>query len=205
MCPLEHIIIAGGICTGKTTLSTSLASVSANAIAFPEKKGTFLAQFYRDSSFAFMNQLDYTIQMMERAPAILRHTGTIVEDRAIFDTHEVFSTMMVNDGLMARWQFDTLTRLYDSWRQLVRPTLLILLDCSPEVSFRRMRARGDQEEDPVTIAYLSRLHALYLSWYARFDLCQKILIETDTLEIPEVLKQVVRQTLAVQTNPSNSS
>jgi len=193
MCPPEHIIIAGPICTGKTTLSASLAGTAKNAIAFPEKKGRFLGQFYRDSSFAFMNQLDYTIQMMERVPAILHHNGSVIEDRSIFDTHDVFSTMMVNDGLMTHWEFDALTRLCDLSRQMVQPTLLILLDCSPEVSFGRMRARGDQEEKLAAVGYLSQLRDHYLSWYARFDLCQKMLVETDALQVPDVLDRVMSQ------------
>ncbi len=193
MFPSQHLVVAGGICTGKTTLTSLLAGTIQGAIAFPEHKGLFLSQFYRDPSFAFMNQLDYTVQILERAPAILRHNGAVIEDRSIFDTHEVFSAMMVENGLMTRQQYDVLTRLYDTGRQLIRPTLLIFLDCSPDVSFQRMSMRDDQEEKPVSVEYLSRLQAAYLSWYARFKLCRKTRVQTDTLQVPDVLRQVVFQ------------
>ena len=195
MRPQQHIIIAGGICTGKTTLSSFLADNIKSAIGFPERKGTFLAQFYKDPSSTFMNQLDYSIQMMERLPAVQRHRGSVVEDRSIFDTHEVFSTMMAADGLMIQQQFDVLARLYDACRQLVHPTLLIFLDCAPEVSLRRVTIRNDREERGITLEYLSRLRTHYLSWYARFDLCRKMMVETDAIQLSDMLKLVASKVL----------
>ena len=191
MCAMRHVIVSGGIAAGKTTLLRGLGQQWPDAAVFPEAKGTLLSYFYQDKpGFGFMNQVDYMTQLIERIPMIRRHLGTVIEDRSIFDTHCVFSAMLRDAECMTEQQFRILSRLYDACRQLISPSYLVLLDCAPETSLRRLGLRNDIEERTVTLDYLSRLRQCYLLWYESFDVCDKTLVNTDEASPEEIVADV---------------
>jgi len=190
---MHHVVLTGNIGTGKTTAVRNLGAMIRGSRVFVEQKGQFLERYYRDPTYAFMNQLDYTIQFLEQAAAIARSEGKtwVLQDRSISDTHGVFSRMLFEAGQISGEQFELLGRLHDLASDMCKPTLLVLLEALPETCFDRTVGRGDAEERSVSLEYLTRLHAAHRRWYDTFDLCPKLKIVTDSRERESVASEII--------------
>jgi deoxyadenosine/deoxycytidine kinase len=192
----KYVIIAGGIGTGKTTVAQLLRALIDKCVVVDERRGRYLFEFYEDPrAFAFKNQLDYTIQYLERGIALASEAGVLVQERSIFDTHEVFSRMQLRCGNIDAREFDLLDRMYRIGAGLLRPALLVLLEAETDIAFGRMRARGEPEERLADCTYVAALAEEYRQWFAAFERCPKHRLKTDN-ESPEALAETIRGLIA---------
>jgi deoxyadenosine/deoxycytidine kinase len=65
-----------------------------------------------------------------------------------------------------------------------------MLDTSVEVAYRRFEERAHELEQGLTRELLQKLRDRYLAWYSSFELCPKILIETDD-KPPEAVAEYI--------------
>lgn len=191
---MHYVVLSGNIGTGKTTAIKTFGALFPNARAFCERKGMYLERYYKDSSFAFLNQLDYTIQFLEQAATIsgIRDASWVLQDRSIYDTHGVFSRSFLEAGRMDDEQFRLLSRLYAVAKEMRPPTLLVLLEAAPEVCYSRMMSRGDPEERCVEIPYLKILDDAHRRWFEEFDVCPKMKISTDSVDPESIVATIIR-------------
>lgn len=193
MPPIKYVIVAGIIGTGKTTAVQQVSLRLEKAAAFYEERDVYLSRFYSDPArYAFMNQLAYSLQYLSQAAHILKCEETVIQDRSIYDTHDVFSRMRFEEGLIKSEEFLLLKRIYDSCHLLTQPSLLVMLDASVEVAHRRVEARAHELEQGLTKELLYGLRDRYLAWYSSFDLCPKILIRTDDVPPQTVAESIIR-------------
>ncbi len=194
MTPNRYVVICGGIAVGKTTVTRLVGSKVAGAVAFIEQRDQYLDRYYEDPvAFAFMNQLAYTLQFLEQAAEIARvDAPLVIQDRSIYDTHWVFSSARLSDGSISAEQFELLERAYRAADIIVRPSLLVLLEASPEEAYRRMLNRGEPAERSVSLRYLAELQSLYSEWFDAFDVCPKAALSTDKLSSEGVAENVLR-------------
>ena len=191
----DYIIIAGNIGTGKTIVAGLLGTLLPGCSTFLETCATFLKQFYADPSrFAFLNQLDYSLQFLEQAASIARCNTAVVQDRSIYDTHEVFTRLRLLEGLISHEEFQLLARIHAVADKLACPTLLVLLDASVDTTLERVRQRGLREEVGVSKTYLADLKNAYAQWYQQFNRCRKIAINTDEFT-PEATADIILRAL----------
>jgi deoxyadenosine/deoxycytidine kinase len=187
-----YIIIAGNICVGKTTTCQLLGELLACSV-FYEKREILLKEYYSDpDKFAFLNQLTYSLQFLEQAADISKCKNAIIQDRSIYDTHNVFSRLQLQGNRISSLEFSLLERILRSADQLVRPSLLVLLDAPIDIVYKRMQIRGFKEELSVTPAYLAELRDLYLSWFKAFDICDKKLFQTDSIRPQQLAQDILK-------------
>lgn len=192
MPPIKYVIVAGNIGTGKTTAVQQVSLLLKSATAFYEERDVYLARFYSDPvQYAFINQLAYSLQYLNQAAHISKCDEVVVQDRSIYDTHEVFSTMRFEEGLIKSEEFLLLKRIYDTCHLITQPSLLVLLDASVEVAYQRFEARAHELEQGLTKELLHRLRDRYLAWYSSFALCAKILIRTDDKPAQTVAESII--------------
>ena len=192
MPPELYIIIAGNIGTGKTSLALELQNLLDGSRVFTEQKGRFVEKFYSDSGYAFLNQLDYSLQYLEHSLQIIACEGTVIQDRSIFDTHQVFSKMQMDAGNISHEEYLLLSRLFSIAISVLEPNMLVFLDTTVGMSYERMTTRGDREESSVTKEYLRILREKYNEWYDKFNICPKCKIETSSLRPGDIAKRVVQ-------------
>lgn len=202
MPPEMYIIVVGNIGTGKTTLCQHFAKRTGFTI-FYETREAFLEGYYSSpKKFAFLNQLSYSLQFLEQAVRISSCAGPVIQDRSIYDTHGVFSRLQLNKKLISESEFGLLERIFRSANLLVQPSLLVMLDAPVDTVFARMKARGQQEEQSVTRAYLADLQKVYLEWYEAFTLCRKVLFQTEVVTPEVIVRDIV--TISKTISPSKS-
>src|SRR5262249_160501 len=90
--------------------------------------------------------------------------------------------------LMSKRDWDVYRRLYEGIRALLRPPdVLIALTCPLSVTKKRIAQRGRAMEREIPDAYLRRLHRLYSTWFARYDLSPIVRVDTGKLDYVEDL------------------
>lgn len=194
MTRLRYLILTGIPGTGKTTILRNIASMLKPNKLFVEKKGVFLERFYSDPTYAFLNQLDYTTQFLEQANqiALTDKKTWVLQDRSIFDTHEVFSSMLFDSGLISKEKFSLLKSLYDIGVTLCTPSLIVLLSADPQTCLKRIKTRNDKEEKEIDISYLSHLLGAYKQWFDSFSLSEKIIVSTEDLNPKMVAIEIIK-------------
>jgi deoxyadenosine/deoxycytidine kinase len=198
MPPIKYVIVAGNIGTGKTTAVQQVSLRLKTAAAFYEERDIYLARFYSDPErYAFVNQLAYSLQYLTQAAHISKSNEVVIQDRSIYDTHEVFSTMRFEEGLIKNEEFLLLERIHDACHLITQPSLLVVLDASVDVAYRRFKARAHELEKGLTKQLLHRLRNRYLAWYSSFDLCAKVLIRTDDAPIQIVAQSIIEALMDV--------
>ena len=171
-----YFIVAGNIGVGKTTLINLLKQKGVFAIE--EQREDSLAEYYVDrDSNAFLNQLSYSLQYLEIAIAIKSATGPAVIERSIYDTHEVFSKMNYQDGLISQQEFQQLERLKGAIVRIRKPKLLVFIDHDEKKCFNRIRARDVPAEREMTEGYVARLGKTYRAWFDKFTECPKLKVQ----------------------------
>ncbi|TMQ08775.1 MAG: hypothetical protein E6J90_39520 [Deltaproteobacteria bacterium] len=199
MSTLLHVIVTGNIGTGKTTLVQHLAGTVPGSLALPERPGLYLADLYRDpTTYAFRSQLDFTLQLLDLALTDAS-AEVIIQERSIFDAHDVFSRTMLEAGHITPRDFELLERIQRMTAARVRPAFLIFLEATPPVAYERMRRRADIDETMMTMDYLERLGRAYAHWYSTFSLCPKVAIATDGKSAAEVAAVAAAAILARKT------
>ena len=190
---MHYLVIVGNVGVGKTTTIHCIKNQVPESHVFIERKGHFLQRFYADPSYAFLNQLDYSIQFLEQAVEIasLRSGNWVLQDRSIFDTHGVFSAMFAANGLISSEQFQVLGQLHDLAGRLCCPSILIHLYARPQICLNRLKARGDIEERDVQLSYLKELEDAHRRWFDSFGLCPKMEISTEESDPDQVVRRIM--------------
>lgn len=193
MAPRAYAVLAGSIAVGKTATTQCIADSVADCLALVETRDERLDLFYEDpKSFAFTNQLGYTLQFLEKAAIIANSDARVaVGDRSLYDTHDVFSRWRYQEGTLATHEFALLERAYHIGKLLVKPTALVLLEADIDVAWNRMQQRAEYAERRVTVAYLRDLDRAYRNWYESFSDCPKIRLRTDDTGIDEIAQRVI--------------
>lgn len=186
-----YVVIAGGICTGKTTLVRGLRQHMHDATSLEEFRGVYLGDYYSSpKEFAFKNQLDYSVQYLGHATRLLDRNGPVFQDRSIFDTHGVFSRTLHDFGWIDAREFAILEELYQIGTRLAKPDIVVLLTASTELAYNRLKTRNIPAERLATREYLDRISLAYDRWFDSFGCALKYRVDTTNLDQASVLRDV---------------
>jgi len=164
------IWIEGLIAAGKTTLAKALAeSLGLRPLYEPVDSNPYLQMFYEDPrrwSFAMQMELlirRYAMQKLAAYEAVTDggYKGAII-DRGL-PGDRVFARLHMIAGNMSELEWQTYERAYNIMTcSLTPPSLILFLDCEPEVAFERVKERKRGAEAKMELRYLQDLRKGYL-------------------------------------------
>jgi deoxyadenosine/deoxycytidine kinase len=179
------ISIDGNIGAGKTTILKKLTNY--DVILEPVEEWTeHLTKFYEDpirwgfcfnlkvlSSFAKWHNVDKFI-LFERSPIAC---------------NKVFTDMHYEDGNMDKLELKTFNDIYDNigWS----PDVLIYIKTRPENCLKRIKIRGRESEQNISIEYLDKVHKKYEELIIKHKTVIIIDGERDTKIIYEEIKNII--------------
>lgn len=196
--PRRFIAIAGNIGAGKSSLLDFLTSTYHVAPFYePNDDNPYLEDFYRDMKrWAFSSQMFFLSNKFRIHQEADRTPGVVIQDRTIFEDAEIFATALHQMRKIDARDWATYRDFYQSILQAIQPPdLLIYLRCPVRTIRRRIRLRGREMEQDIPLSYLKRLERLYEDWIARYDLGEKLILDSDRLDFVSDLidRQDVRE------------
>ena len=149
------IEICGGIASGKTTLANLLASSGIRVVLEDFTNNPFWQAFYADPiGTAFETEITFLLQHYHQIKVTSEREKCFACDFSLLLDHAYANVTL--DGT----RLDTFKRVYnEACSHLPPPSLLVFLQCSPEVELERIEARGRSVEKNITIGYLNSVNA----------------------------------------------
>ena len=127
---LKHLVIAGNIGVGKTTLAEKLAKKYNWKILLEEvDNNPYLDDFYKSmKNWSFHLQIFFLNSRFKQIQNISKTNDTIIQDRSIYEDYEVFTKNLFDSGILLKREFENYKRLYDTILEYVKvPDLLIYI------------------------------------------------------------------------------
>ncbi len=181
----KFIAVAGNMGVGKTTLVEWLCD-QYGFVPFvePNVSNPYLDDFYKDfSAFAFHSQIYFLTHKFRLHRELERCTGTVVQDRTIYEDAEIFARNLHLLRYMSKRDFTTYMELYGVMRrELAPPDLMIYLRCTVPSIQRRITMRGRTNEQQIPEAYLRRLNRLYEEWIRHYNLSPVLIWPTHKMD-----------------------
>lgn len=164
-----HICVLGAIGSGKTVTAKSLQQVIKKAegdclgLYEPVESNPLLPLYYQDPQrYAFSMQIymlnrRYEQQKLAQDAAFMGISS--VQDSSLFGD-SCFVEMLQKDGILHELEVDVYSSLFANMaREIMYPSLVVYLDCPPEVARHRIEKRGRECEKSISLGYLSALKA----------------------------------------------
>jgi deoxyadenosine/deoxycytidine kinase len=151
----RHIVVAGNIGVGKTTLTKLLCERTSSVPYWelPEKRpfhNEFSANLHR---WSLANQVDFLIFLGEQELTIRQGTATGIQDGSLDQAFYVFTKHLSNRGYLSLKEYQLCERVYFLLRRFLPPPDLIVRIIAPIPSIiQRMEKRGRQADEKITPA-----------------------------------------------------
>lgn len=180
-----HVLIAGNIGAGKSTLVQALSQTFGWTPLFePAAENPYLADFYRDMRrWAFHSQVFFLIHRARLHRQAAATPGIVVQDRSLYEDAEIFARTLYEQGHMHPRDYATYCALYETLRDLLRPPdLVVYLQASVSTLLARIARRGRDYERNIPPDYLTHLNRRYEEWVQSFTLAPVLVIPADRVD-----------------------
>ncbi|NCN04765.1 MAG: deoxynucleoside kinase [Spirochaetales bacterium] len=181
----KHLIIAGNIGAGKSTLVEILSTrLGFRPYYEPVAENPYLQDFYGDMErWALQSQIFFLSHRVKSHHLLKDDPHSVVQDRSLYEDAQIFAQNLFIQGSMSRRDWDTYQELYKTLVQLLPPPDgALYIRASVRTLQRRIALRGRNFEDSIPPAYLKGLNELYEQWISNFDLCPVITIPGDEID-----------------------
>jgi len=181
----KFIAIAGNIGVGKSTLTELLCQYYLWEPFYEAvDDNPYLADFYGDmKTWAFHSQVFFLSRRLSHHRQIIERPGTVVQDRSVYEDAEIFARNLYLQGHMDERDYRSYHELYETVIGIMPPPdLVIYLQASVPTLLERIRQRGRDYEQGVSVEYVEQLNQLYEAWIERFTLCPVLTIPTDNMD-----------------------
>jgi deoxyadenosine/deoxycytidine kinase len=181
----KFIAVAGNIGVGKSTLVSLLCQkLDWEPFYEPVTENPYLADFYRDMrAWAFHSQIFFLTHRLRIHNQLLKHPGSAIQDRSVYEDAEVFARNLNDQGLISERDYSSYRELYQVLVDfLPPPDLVVYLRASADTLIYRIRNRGRDYERQITHEYLLQLNKIYEEWIAHFSLCPVLTVPADDLD-----------------------
>lgn len=196
--PFENLFIgiAGMIGAGKSTLATSLGEhLDIDVYYEPVEDNEYLEDFYRDTRrYAFATQIYLLNRRFQQHQEIIWRGRSAVQDRTIYED-SIFAKMLADTGLMDERDYATYLELFRHMSNFMcKPNLIVYLDVSPERSMERIRGRGREMEQGITLDYLRSLYQGYEDFVEEISrVIPVIRVDYDRFATAEEMAEVIER------------
>ena len=159
-----HIVVAGNIGSGKTTLTQLLAKhygwePKFEAVSY----NPYLEDYYGDiHRWAFNLEVYFLKERFKDVLNIDKNPNTIIQDRSIYEGVHVFVANNKRMGQLSDRDYETFMELFEQMQtQLHVPDLMIYLRADIAHLVQNIQKRGRDYEQTIQIEYLQGLNELY--------------------------------------------
>lgn len=180
-----HIVIAGNIGSGKTTLTNLLVRHYGWT---PRKEqvtdNPYLADYYKDMKRWSLNlEVFFLKERFKDLLEINHEKNVVVQDRSIYEGVYIFTANNHDMGNMTDDDFDTYMGLFESMMMVARmPDLLIYLRSSVPHLVDNIHRRGRDYEQNMQLNYLKNLNDRYDEFVFHQYPGRALTIEVDDLD-----------------------
>jgi deoxyadenosine/deoxycytidine kinase len=185
----KFIGVAGNVGVGKSTL-TRLLSAYLYWEPFYEAvdDNPYLPDFYKDMrAWSFHSQIYFLSRRLGHHRQIIERPGTVIQDRTVYEDAEIFARNLHLQGHMTDRDWQSYWDLYQTVITILPPPdLVIYLQASVPALQERIRQRGRDYEQKISVDYLTRLNELYDAWVESFTLCPVLTVPTEDLNFVAV-------------------
>ena len=182
------IVVAGNIGSGKTTLTRKLGERLGWRSHFESvQDNPYLEDFYQDMErWSFPLQIYFLTHRFNIHRHIENSNFTDIQDRSIYEDANIFARALFEQQAMSARDYENYINLYESMIQFLRPPDLIIgLKRSIPKLLERIRSRGRDYEQSISVDYLTRLNNYYDDWFSKYSLGKSLIIQTDELDFLE--------------------
>lgn len=159
-----HIVIAGNIGSGKTTLTTMLAKHYGWIPRFePVDINPYLEDYYKDiARWSFCLEVYFLKQRFRDLLEIRKSDRTVVQDRSIYEGVYVFTANNRDMGNLSDRDYETYMELFEIMTDVAQlPDLMIYLRASVPHLVKNIQKRGRAYEQTMQLEYLKNLNQRY--------------------------------------------
>lgn len=180
-----HIVIAGNIGCGKTTLTNMLVrhygwEPRMESVQF----NPYLEDYYKDLARWSLNLEVYFLKERFRdLLEIAKAEKTIIQDRSIFEGVYIFTANNHDMGNMSDRDYDTYMGLFESMMMIAKqPDLMVYLRASVPHLVDHIHRRGREYEQNIQLDYLKNLNERYEDFIANKYKGRVLTIDVDGLD-----------------------
>ncbi len=180
-----HIVIAGNIGSGKTTLTTLLARHYGWIPQFEAVDyNPYLDDYYRDiPRWSFALEVYFLKQRFKDLLDIAQSEKTVIQDRSIFEGVYVFAVNNHAMGNLDDRDFACYMELFESMMTVVKvPELMIYLRASIPHLVENIQRRGRDYEQQMQLEYLKNLNSLYDEFIYHHYKGKVLTVDVDNLD-----------------------
>ncbi len=181
-----HVVIAGNIGAGKTTVTRLLGERLGWRCYKEQVTGNpFLEPFYADMErWAFALQLFFITHRLEDQRLIETRRESVIQDRSIHEDAQIFARNLGELGTMSKGEWETYLKLYHQLLEWIRPPdLIVYLRRGIAGLLQNIRLRGREYEKEIPLEYLTRLNRYYEEWIEGMPGERVLLVEADQLDL----------------------
>ena len=181
----KHLIVAGNIGAGKSTLVKLLADkLGCKPYFEPVTENPYLEDFYTDMGrWAFPSQIFFLAHRAENHHQLKDDPHSVVQDRSMYEDAEIFARNLHRQGHLSDRDWETYKNIYSTLvRLLPPPDAAVYIRASVPTLRRRIAKRGRSFEEGIPSEYLEGLNELYEQWIGGFSIAPVITIPGDELD-----------------------
>ncbi len=180
-----HIVIAGNIGSGKSTLTRLLAQHYGWTPRYESvAHNPYLEDYYHDiQRWSFNLEVYFLKERFRDLLAISHAQDVVLQDRSIFEGVYVFVANNRAMGNISERDFETYMELFEQMLTVVKlPDLMIYLRSSVEHLVSNIQKRGRDYEQTMQIEYLDNLNRRYEDFINNHYKGRVMIVEKDNLD-----------------------
>ena len=180
-----HIVIAGNIGSGKSTLTGLLAQHYGWTPRYETvEQNPYLEDYYRDiHRWSFNLEVFFLKERFRDLLAISQSSDTIIQDRSIFEGVYVFMANNKAMGNLSDRDYNTFMELFEQMLSVARmPDLMIYLRASVAHLVANIQKRGREYEQTMQLEYLENLNQRYEQFVTQQYGGRVMIVEKDALD-----------------------
>ena len=180
-----HIVIAGNIGSGKSTLTRLLSQHYGWTPRYESvDHNQYLEDYYRDiHRWSFNLEVYFLKERFRDMLAIAQTPGTIIQDRSIFEGVYVFMANNKAMGHLSDRDYRTYMELFEQMLSIIKlPDLMIYLRASVSHLVNNIQKRGRDYEQTMKLEYIENLNQRYEDFINNQYKGRVMIVDKDNLD-----------------------